>query len=175
VIALVSTQVAAVITHRLTAVREKRKAEIDRETGRRDILRGKLEELMAALMSRLSELQTRCDFPVRLAASSVSGGKIAWTLGDTDLASDSLMRAQMLIAVYFPELTNDVVELAARAEQYRLFVDGEFEQANKDPKAWLATSATQYIRQAQLNQSDFKDKLVEIQMKVRDILQTKLL
>jgi hypothetical protein len=110
-----------------------------------------------------------------LAASSVSGGTIAWTLSESDLASDSLMRAQMLIAVYFPELTNEVVELAERAERYRLFVDGEFEQANKDPKAWLATSATQYVEQAQLNQSDFKDKLVDIQMKIRHILQTKLL
>lgn len=175
IIALVSTQASALLNHFFTTKRENKKSDFEREASRREVLREKLEELMSALIAQLSDIQARSEFPTRLAALAVSGGEIPWVINEDSVYDDAILKAQMLVAVYFPTLISDVLELSAAAARYRNFVRTAFDEANKDPKKWIQQDAANYFQLSQENQSEYKDRLVDFQFKARDMLTEKLL
>jgi hypothetical protein len=175
IVALVSAQVAVVITHWLTAKRERRKAEGEQEERRREILRSKLEELVDLISARLEELQVRSDTPIPLAATLAAGTAMPWKYNEAGLASNSLLRAQTLVVLYFPELLDDVLELAEHSEKFRRFVDVEFQAVNQDPRKWLAGAALAYPERCERELQDFKNKLVDIQLKAREAIMSRLL
>jgi hypothetical protein len=118
-VALISTQVAAIVTHWLTNIRDERKARVDRDAQRREVLRTKLENLIELLMAHLAELRTRSDLPIPLAATLAAGTTMPWKYDEGHLANDSMLRAQTLVVLHFPDLTEDVLELAKCAATFR--------------------------------------------------------
>jgi hypothetical protein len=174
-LALFSAQVAVIITHWLTARREKIKATVDKENQRRELLRVKLERIVELLMTRLSELYTRGDAVIPLAATLAVGSPMPWKYNEIDLVSDSLIQAQTLINLYFAELVDDVLVVERSADGVRRFIDNEMLGLRQDPKAWLSSSATSYPDRFAKQLDLFKDALVNIQLKARHIMDSRLL
>jgi hypothetical protein len=174
VIALVSAQVAAVITHWLTNKRDERKNTVERQVQRREVLRTKLENLLDLLSSHLAELQARSDLPIPLAATLVVGSAMPWKYNEESLTSDSMMRAQTLVVLYFPQLLTDVLALAKRAASFRDFFGKELRIMRDDPQKWLKTAALTYPDRCVAEQSEYKDKMLDIQLKAQQMMTSML-
>jgi hypothetical protein len=86
-----------------------------------------------------------------------------------------MIQANMLVDLYFHELIGDVISLAEQARDFRHFIDEEFESVNRDPRAWLETFAHTYSDRSSAQEDGLKNKLVDIQLKARNILQSQLL
>jgi hypothetical protein len=175
VIALISTQIAVVINHWLANRREQRKEDAGRQQQRREILRTKLEEIMGLLTARLTELQARSQLPIPLAATLAAGTAMPGTYSEAALVGNSMIQANMLVDLYFHELIGDVLSLAELERDFRHFLDKEFEALNRDPRAWLETFARTYPDRSSAREDGVKNKLVDIQLKARKILQSQLL
>jgi hypothetical protein len=174
VIALISAQVAAVMTHWLTNKRDDRKLTIERQTQRREVLRTKLENLVDLLSSHLIELQARSDLPIPLAATLVVGSAMPWKYNEDSLTGDSMVRAQTLVVLYFPQLLPEVLVLTRRAAAFRDFVGKELKVMRDDPQKWLNTAALTYPDRCEGAHSEYKDEMLAIQLKAQQLMTSML-
>lgn len=172
-IALLSAQLATVITHRLTAKRERTKLELEARERRQDVLRDKLEAILKLIEESLEQLETRADFPIPVAATLAAGAVVPWTYDK--LTNDSFVRAQALVVLYFPLLQSDLLNLAKLAQVCRRLMMDELEVIRKDPRAWLSSSQPDYWNRWEKALNNFKDKWLDFQLKSRSILEKDLL
>jgi hypothetical protein len=167
-IALISSILTAIVSNYFTARREAARLVAERDHEKRTYLRAKLEELINDLMAHLSELEVYSLSPIPLAATLVAKTQMPWKHDEDTLGKISIIKAETLVALYFPDLVDVVAALALR----RLIAE-EIDTMQKSPEEWLRHQSNSYNERCRAALALYKDALLDAQLLARKMLNTR--
>jgi hypothetical protein len=172
-IGFISSILTTIISNYSTARREAARLVAERDQEKRTYLRAKLEELINDLMAHLSELEVYSLLPIPLAATLVAKTQMPWKHDEDSVGKISIIKAETLVALYFPDLVDVVTKAASQAFALRRLIAEEIDTIQKSPEDWLRHQSNSYNERCRAALDLYKDALLDAQLLARKMLDTR--